>query len=708
MGLQDIELQRSYDSGEVGRSVLTSFYIPALSASIAYDRIAGFFTSASLAVAARGIRGLIENGGHIRLICSPVLSPEDAEALLALSGEAAETRLADLMFENLRFEQLEDSLERDHVRALCWLLRNGALEMKVAISSDPQSSGLFHQKIGVLRDTLDDVISFSGSMNETASGWLQNLEHFKVFRGWEPVEAAYVADDAGLFERYWSNLVPGARVMGLPEAVAERLISYAPDSPDDLELDVAQQQAPKPDVSPVVLWPHQRAAVEAWLDADGSKLLQMATGTGKTVTALECARRHAEAQSSLLLVITVPFQHLATQWMKDVTRFFPGVPTVLAHGGNPRWRAETLDCVSRLAGGTRRLGIVVAVQNTAACDDFLAAVRLVGRSPVASAMLIADEVHGLGASVVRAALSDDYTARLGLSATPTRWFDEEGTEALESFFGSQPFSFSIEDALATFIPGTTLSILTPYVYRPMFVSLNDDELDEYAALTKKAARTGWASSGDEGGDSLEERFLFMRAGIAKRARQKLAALETILDELGSGVDHLIIYCFDRQQMGMVEESLNRRRLVFSEFTGAEGIQPDRRFDGLSEREFLLRQFDKGDLPILVAMKCLDAGVDVPSARTGIILASSTNPTEFIQRRGRLLRRSAGKERATIYDVLVRPGLSRSDDAGLRELESRLFRKELERLNEFASTAANGPECHAMVISELGGLLDEDM
>ncbi|MDO8848481.1 MAG: DEAD/DEAH box helicase family protein [Coriobacteriia bacterium] len=704
MGLQGLDLLRSYDSGEMGRSVLTSFYVPALSASLSYDRIAGFFSSTSLAVAARGISGLLENGGRIRLICSPRLSSADAVALAELSRESLGERLGEFMLQALDFDTLGDILARDHVRAMCWMLRNGTLEMRVAVPAAADGSGLFHQKIGILRDASGNEVSFSGSMNETASGWLDNLEHFKVFRSWEAVEAAYVADDVSLFERYWNDDVPGARVMSVPEAVSRKLLEYAPDSLSELRLE-AYSPASAVSSCPVGLWEHQLRAVDAWLESGCRKLLQMATGTGKTVTALECARRYSEANPHTLLVISVPYQHLATQWMRDVTRFFPGVPTVVAHGGNAKWRSSVLECASRVASGTRRVGVVVAVQNTAAGDDFLSAVELVGRSPIAEAMLIGDEVHGLGASRLRAALSSSYTARLGLSATPYRWFDDEGTAVLEDYFGHEPYSFMIEEALRTVIPGTSLTILTPYTYKPLFVSLEDDELDDYVALTKKAAQAGWASGGSDGDKSFDERFLFMRASVVKCARQKLNALDDVLQELGPDVTRLIIYCFDRQQMLAVEQVLAGRCLVFSEFTGAEGTKPEARYGGMSEREFLLEKFGSGDIPVLIAMKCLDAGVDVPSARVGLILASSTNPTEFIQRRGRLLRRAPGKHRAVIYDVLVRPGLGESGDAQLRDVEIRLFRKELERLNEFASTAENGAEVHARVLGELGQLLD---
>ena len=304
-------------------------------------------------------------------------------------------------------------------------------------------------------------------------------------------------------------------------------------------------------------------------------------------------------------------------------------------------------------------------------------------------LLVGDEMHALGAAKTRNALDESYDMRLGLSATPERWFDDEGTRLLLDYFGGTVYSLPIDLALKTLVPSTGLTLLTPYTYHPIFVSLTEDELEHYQELTTRFARS--MSASDTVSEEDAERYLFERAGVVKKAATKLGALESVLGQLDDKVDHCLIYCFDREQMADVEAVLATRPIVYAEFTGDESVR---------ERQRLLRDFDSGDISVLVAMQCLDEGVDVPSARIGVMLASSTNPRESIQRRGRLLRRCPGKARAVIYDVLVRPRPEAIGDARFREIESRLFKKELERLGWFASCADNSAECWTQVIREL--------
>lgn len=703
MPFRQLTLRRSYDSGADRGAVLEEFYIPALASSSSYDRIAGYFSSTSLATSARGVAGLIRNGGRMRLIVSPVLTPDDLRALAELDLDCADEFIDSLLAESFDPEGLADSLARDHVGAMCWMLQQGLLDIRVVVPlSGSTGGGLFHQKVGVLTDQAGDVLSFSGSVNETASGWLHNIEHFKVFRGWVEVESDYVSDDVLLFERYWQGDGPTWRTRTLPQALRERLLREAPISVD---LEALATEVSEPDTAQATggsgLWPHQKRAVDAWVSAGGRGLLEMATGTGKTRTALACVRLQSEQSSGLLVVMTVPQQHLVSQWARDVRRSFPGVQLIEAHGGRPAWKGDLLDASCRVAAGTRRMAIVLAVQNTAARTEFGEAVERVSKAG-RSTMLVADESHGLGAPQMRAALSGFYHYRLGLSATPARWFDDAGTDELLDYFGGVVFEFGIAEALRTRIPGSDKTVLTPYRYHPRFVSLDSDELDEYRDLTRRAIQA--KSSGTQtDGPSWEERLLFLRAAIIKKAAAKITMLGSVLDEVGSEISGGIVYCSDRNQMAAAEKVLDSRNVIYSEFTSDESVSPEGRFDGASEREHILGSFASGHVPVLVAIKCLDEGVDVPSARLGIILASSTNPREFIQRRGRLLRNAEGKTHAEIFDVIVRPAPSGTVDPSAQEVELKVFERELRRVEEFASSADNAAECYAAVMAEINKL-----
>lgn len=705
MTLRDLQLRRSYDTGETGTDVLRDFYVPALDAASSYDRLAGFFSSRALAVAAEGVAGLIRNGGKMRLVVSPRLQPEDVAALTAEVDERElQTLVAARMKADFCLEDLEEEIARNHVRALCWMLSSGALEIRLVLPVGPETggAGLYHQKVGILTDSTGDAVTFSGSINETARGWLGNIEQFKVFRSWVGVESDYVADDRDTFLRYWDGTSNAARTITLPTAVEEDLLRFAPDDIDSIDLVLAREEKTPwaGGASPAFkLRAYQQEAVDAWFDAGGMGIFEMATGTGKTKTALSAVQRLAREKKCLFIVVSVPYQHLATQWREDILQMFPQADVVMAGGSNSNWRKDTLDLTARLAMGVTEVAIVVAVHNTAASSPFLAELAR-AQGVCSDTVLISDEMHALGAAKFQSALSQDYRWRLGLSATPQRWFDDAGTSALESFFGDVVYKFGIEEALRYIDPSTGKSVLTPYTYHPHFISLSDTEVEEYQRLTQRAIRAK-GQDPDPSGQTLEELLIFMRARVAKRAEQKLAVTDDFLDRYGSEIRHCIIYCMDSEQMETVSEKLSSRGVVFRYFTGEEGIRAGS--DGLSERQRILRSFEAGDTQVLVAMKCLDEGVDVKQAELGLILASSTNPREFIQRRGRLLRRAPGKERATIHDVILRPDLARMSNPETREMEMRILKKELERLGEFAACADNSAECYAKVLEELSRL-----
>lgn len=705
MAFKDLQLKRSYDTGETGTDVLRDFYVPALGAASSYDRLAGFFSSRALAVAAEGVAGLIRNGGRMRLVVSPRLQPEDAAALTeGAPTHEFEALMVTRMRDEFCLEDLESEIARNHVRALCWMLSSGVLEIRLVILDGFTASdaGLYHQKVGILTDPAGDMVSFSGSINETAKGWLGNIEQFKVFRSWVDVESDYVTDDCDTFARYWEGTSCAARTITLPVAIKEDLLRLAPDDIESLDTLMAREERPpwasatKPAFK---LRAYQQEAVDAWLDAGGMGIFEMATGTGKTKTALSAVQRLAREKKCLLVVVSVPYQHLATQWREDILQMFPQADVVMAGGSNSNWRKDTLDLTARLAMGVTEVAIVVAVHNTAASPSFLAELAR-AQGVCSDTVLIADEMHALGAAKFQSALSQDYRWRLGLSATPQRWFDDAGTSALESFFGDVVYKFGIEEALRYIDPSTGKSVLTPYTYHPHFISLTDTEVEEYQRLTQRAIRAK-GQDPNPSGQTLEELLIFMRARVAKRAEQKLAVTDYFLDRYGSEIRHCIIYCMDSEQMETVSEKLSSRGVVFRYFTGEEGIRAGS--DGLSERQRILRSFEAGDTQVLVAMKCLDEGVDVKQAQLGLILASSTNPREFIQRRGRLLRRTPGKERATIHDVILRPDLARMSNPETREMEMRILTKELERLGEFAACADNSAECYAKVLEELSRL-----
>ncbi len=253
------------------------------------------------------------------------------------------------------------------------------------------------------------------------------------------------------------------------------------------------------------------------------------------------------------------------------------------------------------------------------------------------------------------------------------------------------FVFSLNDAIKTINPNTGETYLTPYEYRPYFTKLTDDELNLYLEKTKKIAKAFYKSKGDEK-NSYFELLCIERQKIIKNAINKYNVLLEILNDIGD-LKHGLIYC-SPEQIDLVQEILNGRQIIQHKFTQEEGTSPEKTFGNLSERDHILEQFNNGEYQCLVAMKCLDEGIDIPQARSSIILASSGNPREYVQRRGRLLRRFPGKDKSIIYDVIVLPNVNDSvnQEEPFDDIERRMVKAELQRYEEFALTALNVVEC----------------
>jgi superfamily II DNA or RNA helicase len=686
MSLRDLTLKRSYDSDI--DDILRDFYIPALSCSALYKRLTGFFSSTSLAVAAKGITGLISNGGSMKLISGARFRKEDIEAIVE-AYEAPESVIERTMLEEL--ENLENQFVKDHVRALGWMIATGKLKIKVAILCDENGNpldekavnkrGIFHQKVGVLKDVGGDQISFSGSDNESATGWQSNIEEFKVFKSWVDSEKEYFDADLSKFEKFWQGYANRTRVIDIPRAIEEELIEMAPENVEELDLD---RWTEKKGQDRLGLRNYQVEAIKTWFANDKKGIFEMATGTGKTMTALGCLREILRTQTRLIVIVCSPFIHLSEQWIREINKINISCTKLVADSSQSKWRDNLTDSIMDVENGISHILIVLTTHNTFSSADFINIIlKSKERMPTQKLLLIVDEVHGIGAPERKKGLIKEYDFRLGLSATPKRWFDYEGTEKIFDYFGDVVFQFSLRDAIEA-------GHLTPYVYKPHFTHLTSQEMAKYELETSKVCKAYYSSKDDEKKDRIFTLLCIKRQKIIRNATNKLAVFENILNEL-DGTRHWLIYC-SPQQIHKVQNILNKRNIIQHKFTQAEGTRPERRFGWLSERDFLIKQFSEGIYRALVSMRCLDEGVDVPPARIAIMLANSGNPREYIQRRGRVLRKFPGKKYAVIHDIIVEPTLNPEISNELKSLETKIVIKELRRYKEFASSAKNATEC----------------
>lgn len=699
---KDLNLQKSYETKK--DDLIGDFYIPVLNNCRNYDRISGFYSSTSLAIAAQGIAGMIRNGGHMRLVICPRLSKEDADVISSSVSSGRFDKYFDL-------DNIKDEFERDHVAALGWMLANGYLEIKIAVVSarddaeyERRVDSIMHQKVGILRDADYNGMSFSGSNNESASGWLENIEEFKVFREWEPGQYDYFKSDADKFSEFWTDTRQGVNVKTLPDSIKERLIQIGTDFNIEklaLEryykskkppLELVLKEAPKKKLD---LFFYQKDAVKKWLENGRKLLLQMCTGSGKTRTAIGCMNIVLNEEPAIV-VIACPQSTLSAQWMRDVASLdIQSHVSLMCDSSASNWRKELNRMVLMLEAGWSKSLVIYTTHSTCSSDDFLKTIEAVQG---VRKMFIGDEVHGMGSEGHSKGLLECYDYRLGLSATPSRWFDESGTALIESYFGNDSYVFDIGSALSTINPLTGKPFLVNYKYHPEFVSLTDDELEEYRALSEKIRRM--SGSGNEEIRRALEFLLYRRANLEKRAEEKYSKLEEILDFM-EHISDLIIFVSDGQ-MERVMKMLGERNIIAHKFTQEEGTVPLPKYGNLSERDYLIKRFARGEYQVLVAIKCLDEGIDIPSASRAIIMASSTNPREYVQRIGRIIRQSEGKTSADIYDMIIRPSLTDVPEE-FRKLENRIFRKEMDRVLDLSMNAINNADVVNTVYEVIGDI-----
>lgn len=699
--LTDTRLNISYRTGK--DDMLSDFYRPCLVQSVLYRRAVGYFTSSGLAYAAKGLANLVARGGKMRLIASPYLSDDDIDALERAKEEPDEV-LAQIVAGSLM--DVEDLLVRDRLNALSWLAASGALEVKLALRVNQigrYSNSLYHEKIGIFSDEAGNHVAFTGSANETAGGLIENFESIKVFSSWDK-STNYVYEISNDFDLLWKNMTFGLKVLEFSKISRELLKRYQtssrPDPENEIFLDPPTshvKEDPEPAIQPAqnlnikddrTLRPYQKEAIQKWFDAGCRGIFEMATGSGKTLTALNAIGRLAD-RGPLVVIIACPYVNLAEQWVRELQRAGILRP-IKAYGGLKKW-SETLQAgLTALQHGQRKFLPIVVVNCTFLSDSFQ---RLLCPERVPH-LLVADEMHNLGAENLRNRLNAGIQFRLGLSATPVRHMDDEGTQALADYFGKVVFTYDLAQAIKD-------RNLCDYYYYPVLVKLSEEESIEYHKLS---SQIGQLMGRRENNGPLSQPLkvlLLRRARLIASAKGKIPALSKVISDLHAGncpVSKALFYCGDGQVDDPDDDDgIVRQVDAVIKFLGLEAGLKVARFshsESMKEREGLLADVKSDHLHGLVAIRCLDEGIDMPDIRMGFILASSTNPRQFIQRRGRLLRKVDGKT-AEIWDFIVTPPTDLDDDNF--NLERSMLSRELKRVQEFCQTAINAKSAEHVLL-----------
>lgn len=674
--------------------LIQDFFVPALSRAVRYDRAVGYFTAGALARLAPALDAFVDrandNTAPIRVVASPNLPDIDL-------------RHMELGYQRRSIEQECETYRPEFGEALSavtWMIEHGLMEFWLVTGYDDGTECLYHEKIGVVEDADGAYLTFEGSPNETFSGLGGNIESFPIHRSWVPEEAVHAeAAKAAVDDLLDPAGKRPLRVTPFPAALREGLVkTYTPRRPHTarrvrrmapptvLTEDAAAMSLPEVPTE-IDFRPYQNEAIRAWFKADGRGLLAMATGTGKTITALGALERLARVYQEapgLTAVILVPDNSLVDMWESELRAW--GVKPVCSTRPAALVRLRDELQAQRVQGGTT---VAVWTAQSAANAKFGTTLS----DFPSPRLLIADECHAMGSTENQKLLTEDFHYRLGLSATIARHLDPEGTEVLKDFFGDVLLEIGIKEAIE-------LGALCHYTYKPVLVPLSREEMDEYGRLSHEIGKRVGAAKGLSVRD-LEDSakmLLIERARLLWHADGKVAAFRDAIDLLPQSERNLsLIYTAEGvsplsgvRQAPAVHEVAHEFGLNYRDFVGDTP---------LDERATLLRQLGSGDIDGLVAMKCLDQGIDVPTARVAHFLASTKNPRQYVQRRGRILRRpkDGSPKHAIVFDYIAHPeGLGQNFD-----MERRLVAQEVLRARSMADAADNRNQA----ISTLRPLLD---
>lgn len=686
-----------------GDDLIGDVLVPAMASCGSVRCMAGYFHSSALRHLAPGLAAFV-NGtdGTCRLLISPALDDDDRAALRSATADPSGViaRAARTVLDDAGLSA--SALEQHTLDCLAYLLATGRLFIKFVLMPD---GGMFHPKVWLFKSGAD-VLAVHGSSNATTAGLLFNFEAVSIDRSWSGSEALdRVVTLEGVFERLWQGEEPSTLTIDLPAGLtlADRLGRLnVPPTIDDFwrawHADAAAGRVSPlpaghglPSVNPAFFgedvltipsglqwqsgpFAHQGRAVAAWEAAEGKGLLSMATGSGKTVTSLICAARLQDSsRSPLLVVVAAPYRPLVEQWSDEVRDFGVEPANLSRLSGHERVRVAQ-EAIMRLERKVTRVEAIVMTHDFLLSDLFHEVLTAIPDG--VATLLIADEVHNLGRPRFLARPPERFEYRLGLSATPVLQYNEEGTQAIAGFFGETVFEFSLADAIGI--------CLVPYNYYLHPVELGSDEEDQWNELTEKLIRAGFRGSDDgtsEGALSPEVvALLVKRRSVLEGAVAKIPALVAQLKAEGlDDVHNTLVYCSDKrpEQLIAVNRALMDAGMFVRQITAEETVDRRRTAE-------ILQDFAFGRYQVITCKRVLDEGVDLPQVRTAYLLASSTVRRQWVQRRGRILRRcdAIDKKLAHLHDFLVVPSDPTSPSGRA------ILRQELDRARAFAELSAN--------------------
>ena len=677
----------------------TDFFTKALINSSHLDLGLGYFSSACFNVLACGFAHFVKNGGDMRMYINPSVTEDDYKLLKNSDYQGFEQYMIQSYDRLLKIFSRRDEL---FFRCLSYLISLHRIEVKIVMLKE---DGIAHEKFGIFADTEGNEVAFNGSMNLTASGLTKNIEAIDTICSWHSNEVRErimgYHDD---FESIWENRNPDIMVFPADEFCNRILVTYPTSDIDELvklenvvmkELEQENYHAFTDELHFPFKYkdgprPYQVDAYKKWKARGKCGVFAMATGTGKTITSLNCVLEEYRDDDFYRLLILVPSLALVEQWGGEVRSFnFRNV--IMVSSDNSQWKVELAKILMKMSLGRNVNYVIISTYQSFVMKDFQIMLPKLSKGTI----LIADEAHNIGSTSVRNAFHAlTIERRIALSATPNRIYDEEGSREIESFFNdSHPYTYSFSMSRAI-----KEEHLMPYCYFPYLAKLEDDEMFEYARITRQLVQIYNGNKGEFSDPEKARKLLLLRKNLLHKARNKMAVFRQILQTIG---EDKLKYCFVYSAAGkhtrldetdderLDEFILKEMQAVLKQTFPNVTCNSYTGEDSKEMRRQKLAAFAAGRLNVLFAKNCLDEGVDVPRAEYGIFTSSTGNPRQFIQRRGRLLRRHKDKTFAYIYDMVVVPNFnSPYYDRRFWTMEKNLVDNEMRRVANFAYLASN--------------------
>lgn len=700
--LKDIPFHIVYSTGE---NEPIEFFFDALLESNSFDLGLGYFSSTAINVLSAGFAYFINKGGKMRIIINDILSEQDKKAIE--NG----LKKQDIYFENNILEDIKllaktlSKQDEHFFKCLSYLISQKRLEFIATIPANLKG-GIAHNKYGLFTDSNGNKVGFNGSANFSKNALINNIESVSCYKSWSDSDSelkrlVYFED---IFNKTWQGKSDNVKIIPI-----EKVKNYIQESfhVEDLQELIDEENILinrdnsfgeyfkerinilNSNKNPYPHFPfkegprdYQKQAYINWKENNYHGIFAMATGTGKTITSLNCVLNEFEKTGKYNVLILVPTLALVEQWKSEIEKF--NFSKIIEVSGRTKWRDELTKIKNDYSWGITHNYFVVTTYASFTDSLFQKLLNTFGSELI----LIADEAHNIGAPKVKNAFKNlKINKRIALSATPKRAYDPEGTKEIEEYFNDRPpycYNFSMREAIDR-------EFLTNYFYYPRLVELNEDEFEKYIQISKRLLKYFDSNTNELKICSEVEKLLLLRKQIIHKAKNKIDLFQNIIKEIKS--QRKLAYCFVYVPEGYGQLQNGEKFSYIEELTKIlYEISPETTSNtflgGDSLRQEKLKGFAEGKIDVLLAMKCLDEGVDVPRAEIGIFASSTGNPRQFIQRRGRLLRKSQKKHFAYIYDMIVSPNSHLANEAEFYNLERSLVRNELIRVAYFASLSQN--------------------